>query len=64
MNRVTHWGPIVLFIGNAADLLLEEKKKKREKKQELWLVRSDISNSLCILKHSWAFLKLYLKISH
>lgn len=32
MNRVTHWGPIVLFIGNAADLLLEEKKKKKGKK--------------------------------
>lgn len=34
MNRVTHWGPIVLFIGNAADLLLGEKKKKKENPPE------------------------------
>lgn len=29
MNRVTHWVPIVLLIGNAADLLLGKKQKKK-----------------------------------
>lgn len=30
MNKVTHWGPIVLFISNAADLLLKKKNSKSE----------------------------------
>lgn len=54
MNRVTHWGPIVLFIGNAADLLLG-KKKKPNHKTKLWLARPDIRDSPYILKDSWAF---------
>lgn len=39
MNRVTHWGPIVLFIGNGVYLVLEEKKNKNS---SYWDLISDI----------------------
>jgi len=50
MNRASHQDPVVLFIANAADLRLGKKENPK-----VCFVRSDIRDSPCVLKDSWAF---------